>query len=217
MNFENARHNMIEQQIRPWDVLDQTVLDLLTQLPREDYVPEAYRNLAFTDMSIPLPNGQFMMPPRLEARILQALDIKRHETILEIGTGSGYLTAMLATLGLHVYSVEYHQALSQAAGIKLAQHDIANVTLSVGDAANGWNAQAPYDVIVLTGSTPVLPDVFQTHLNVGGRLFAIIGDSPVMEATLITRTGEHEYQSEGILETDIAPLINAPQPERFSF
>ncbi len=217
MNFEIARHNMIEQQIRPWDVLDQTVLDLMMQIPREEYVPVAFRNMAFTDMNIPLAHEQEMMSPKVEARMLQALSVKPHENILEVGTGSGYMTAILSSLGLHVYSVDIHQDLSQAASFNLAKHDISNVTLAVGDAAQGWDAHAPYDVIALTGSTPLLPETFQNSLSIGGRLFAIVGDAPAMQAILVTRTGQHDFQQETLFETVITPLINALQPERFIF
>ena len=217
MNYEIARHNMIEQQIRPWDVLDQTVLDLMMQIPREEYVPEAYKNLAFTDCQIPLAQGQVMMAPKIEARMLQALDVQPHESILEIGTGSGYVTALLASLGMHVYSVEYYQDISQTAGHNLAKHDISNVTLAVEDASHGWDAHAPYDVIAITGSTPVLPENLRNSLNIGGRLFAIVGDSPAMEAVLITRVGEHEFKQQNLFETDLPPLVNAQQPERFIF
>jgi protein-L-isoaspartate(D-aspartate) O-methyltransferase len=170
MNHDEARHNMIEQQIRTWGVLDQTVLDLLAQVPREDFVPAAYRNLAFSDLSIPLGNGEVMMPPRVEARLLQALAIKPHETVLEIGTGSGYFTALLAKLARHVFSVEIQAEFLASARKVLEEHDIYNVSLELGDAARGWDRHAPYDVIVVTGSLPILPESCKTQLKVGGRL-----------------------------------------------
>ncbi len=215
MNLENARFNMIEQQIRPWEVLDQHVLDLLSKLPREDFVPERYRKLAYMDTTIPLGNDQVMMPPRVEARILQALNIQADETVLEVGTGSGYVTALLASLGDHVYSVDINAEMSRTAGDKLADHGISNVTLETGDAARGWDAHAPYDVIVVTGSLPLLPANFKQALKVGGRLVAVVGDSPVMEVVLITREGESEWAQETLFETDLPALINAPEPERF--
>ena len=216
MNLENARFNMIEQQIRPWDVLDQRVLDLLNELPRENFVPQRYRKLAYMDTTIPLGNDQVMMPPRVEARILQALNIQADETVLEVGTGSGYVTALLASLGDHIYSVDINAEMTRTAGDKLADHGISNVTLETGDAARGWDAHAPYDVIVITGSLPLLPVNFKQALKIGGRLVAIVGDSPVMEVVLITRVGESEWAQETLFETDLPALINAPEPERFT-
>ncbi len=215
MNIEQARHNMIEQQIRPWEVLDQKVLDLIADVPREEYVPSAYRNLAFSDMSIPLGFNEVMMPPKLEARMLQSLDIQSGDTVLEIGTGSGYVTTLLAKLARYVYSVDIHEEFVEHARAKLHADGIVNVSIEQGDAAQGWDRYGSYDVIAITGSLPLLPESFQNTLNLGGRLFAIIGDSPVMEATLITRVGEHEFQTEGLFETDLPPLRNALQPERF--
>ena len=216
MNLENARFNMIEQQIRPWEVLDQRVLDLLNELPREDFVPQRYRKLAYTDTAISLGNDQVMMPPRVEARILQALNIQAEETVLEVGTGCGYVTALLASLGEHVYSVDINTEMTRTAGEKLADHGIINVTLETGDAARGWDAHSPYDVIVITGSLPLLPASFKQALKTGGRLVAIVGDSPVMEVVLITRVGESEWAQETLFETDLPALINAPEPERFT-
>ena len=216
MNLENARFNMIEQQIRPWEVLDQRVLDLLNELPREDFVPQRYRKLAYADTTIPLENGQVMMPPRVEARILQGLNIQADETVLEVGTGSGYVTALLASLAEYVYSVDINAEMTRTAGDKLADHGIVNVTLETGDAARGWDAHTPYDVIVITGSLPLLPDNFKQALKLGGRLLAIVGDSPVMEVVLISREGENEWAQETLFETDLPALINAPEPERFN-
>lgn len=216
MKLDQARYNMIEQQIRPWEVMDQRVLDLLNTVPREDFVPPAYRNLAFTDMNIPLDEDQVMMSPKVEARILQALNLQDNETVLEIGTGSGFVTALLAKLAKHVVSVDINPEMTRQAGEKLAAHGIGNVTLETGDAASGWDAHAPYDAIVITGSLPLLPDSFKQALTVGGRLLAIVGDSPAMEVLLITRVGEAEWAQESLFETDLPALINAPQPERFS-
>lgn len=216
-DLEQARFNMIEQQIRPWEVLDEQVLDLMAEVPREDFVPESCRNLAYTDTAIPLGNGQVMMPPKLAARILQALDIQPTETVLEIGTGSGYFTALLARLARHVFSVDINPDMTRQAQEKLAAHGVHNVTLETGDGAQGWERHAPYDVIVLTGSVPVLPDCVREQLKLGGRLLAIVGDSPVMEVRLITRRGEADWTEESLFETDLPPLINAPQPDRFRF
>lgn len=215
MNIEQARHNMIEQQIRTWDVLDQRVLDLIIRTPREDFVPPQYRSLAFNDMEIPLGHDQVMMSPKLEARMLQALHVQADDAILEVGTGSGYVTALLAQLGRHVYSVEIVPELRAGAAEKLARQGINNATVEEGDAAHGWDKHVPYDVIVLTGSVPVLDDTFKKSLNIGGRLFAIIGDAPAMEAVLITRLGDDQWHTESLFETVVPPLINAPEPKRF--
>lgn len=217
MDIEQARFNMIEQQIRTWEVLDQDVLDLLFVIRRERFAPEKWRGLAFADMEIPLGHGQAMWPPKLEARVLQELAPKKTDTVLEVGTGSGYLTALFAAKAQHVYSVEIIPEFSKQTAQTLRSEGISNVTLEVGDAARGWNAHAPYDVIVLTGSVPLLPEVFQQALKQGGRLFAIVGDPPVMAAKLITCVAPGEYSSVDLFETCIAPLVNAPQPERFVF
>ncbi len=217
MNFETARYNMIEQQIRPWSVLDLTVLNLLEEIHREDFVPTDYKTMAFSDFEIPLGNGEHMLAPRVEARLLQELNVQPHETVLEIGTGSGYMTALLAQLALRVFSVEIDQDLGTEAGRKLASHDISNVTLEIGDAANGWDNHAPYDVILLTGSVPKLSEKFEQSLNVNGRLLAVVGDEPNMEVQRITRISDGQFKRENLFETVIPPLKNAPEPERFSF
>lgn len=215
MNIEHVRENMIKQQLRTWEVLDEQLLELLQQVPREDFVPPALRNLAFVDMSIPLDEGQVMMNPKVEARMLQALAVKPGEGVLEVGTGSGYVTALLAKQAKRIYSVEISPLLLQQAGEKLAAHDIKNVVLEQGDAAQGWNTPNMYDVIAITGSLPILPRVFLASMAIGGRLFAIIGDAPVMEATLVTRMSKHNWSREVLFETELPPLKNAQQPERF--
>ena len=217
MDFERARFNMVEQQIRPWEVLDQRVLDLLLRVRREEYVPEAYRALAFADLEIPLGHGEKMLQPKLEARMLQELVLKETDRILEVGTGSGYMTALLASLGGHVYSVEIIPEFSASAAARLAAHAITNVTLEVGDAARGWDKHGPYDAIVLTGSVPILPEAFQNSLKPGGRLIAVVGEPPVMEAQLMTCVTAGVYRTVGLFETCIAPLRNALQPEKFVF
>ena len=217
MDLEQTRFNMVEQQIRTWNVLDQDVLELLYQVKREEFVPAAYRFMAFMDLEIPLEHNAVMLTPKMEARILQELHISKTDRILEIGTGTGYMTALLAKLGAHVYSVEIVPALHRTAKINLQVHDITNTTLEQGDAALGWPDHGPYDVIVLTASTPVLPEAFQQNLAPGGRLFAIIGEEPVMEATLITCTTLGNYHSTRLFETCTAPLKNALQRERFHF
>jgi len=217
MNLAQARHNMIEQQIRPWDVLDQRVLELIDALPRDKFVPTDYLKLAYADVNIPLNHGQVMMAPKIEARMLQALNIKPTDSILEVGTGSGYVTALLAHSGKHVYSVDVYPDFVESAGRKLAELDISNVTLESGDAVNGWDHHAPYDVIAITGSLPVLPDSFLQSLKIGGRLFVVTGQAPVMEAYLITRTAEQGWVKQALFETVLPPLVNAPQPQRFIF
>jgi protein-L-isoaspartate(D-aspartate) O-methyltransferase len=219
--FEQARFNMVEQQIRPWDVLDQAVLDLLYVVPREEFVPPACRSLAFMDLELPLEpgakDGERMMAPRVEARILQELGVRKSDSVLEIGTGSGYLTALLAHRAARVRSVEIKPALAAFGRANLDRHGVDNVVLETGDGARGWPAAAPYDVIVLTGSTPVLPDSLLAQLAPGGRLFAVVGDAPVMVARLVTRTGPGSWSSAELFDTVLAPLQNAEQPARFRF
>ncbi len=223
--LERARFNMVEQQIRTWEVLDPRVLELLFEVHREDFVPPAYRGLAFVDMEIPLGGsgpaaGQAMLSPKVEARIVQELALRKTESVLEIGTGSGYLTALLAKSTRHVTSVEIFHEFSSEARIKLARAGIANASLSVGDAARAQPAAigtGKYDAIVLTGSTPVLPGGFLELLNGGGRLFAVVGDAPVMKARVYTREATGTVTHRDVFETVLAPLANAEQPERFSF
>ena len=208
---------MIKQQLRTWEVLDDQLLELLQQVPREEFVPPAWRNLAFADMNIPLDEGQVMMAPKVEARMLQALAISPDENVLEVGTGSGYVTALLAKQAKQVYSVEISPRLLAQAGEKMRAHNIKNAELEEGDAAQGWDARPAYEVIAITGSLPVLPRTFLESMTIGGRLFAIIGDTPVMEATLVTRVGKHDWSREVLFETELPPLKNAQQPKRFVF
>jgi protein-L-isoaspartate(D-aspartate) O-methyltransferase len=208
---------MVEQQIRPWEVLDQAVLDLLYAVPREDFVPAAYRTLAFADMEIPIGEGEKMMAPKIEARIVQELAPRKHERVLEVGTGSGYLTALLAHRAAHVHSVEIRPALAAFGRGNLERHGADNVTLEIGDAAHGWPTRAPYDAIVLTGSTPVLPRTLLDQLAPGGRLFAVVGEAPVMVARLVTCSAPGAFRSAELFDTLLAPLVNAEQPPRFRF
>ncbi|HKQ24541.1 MAG TPA: protein-L-isoaspartate O-methyltransferase [Burkholderiales bacterium] len=217
MNLEHERVSMVEGQIRPWEVLDQTVLDLLLTIKREEFVPEKYRALAFADMEIPLGHGEVMLAPKVEARMLQELGICKTDKILEIGTGSGHVTALLSKLGGQVVSVERIAEFSQSAARKLAAHEIGNVQLIIGEANEGWSALAPYDAILLTGSVPMLPEFFQRQLAVGGRLLAVVGEEPVMTATLVNRLAAGALNSVGLFETSIPPLWNVKQPERFVF
>jgi protein-L-isoaspartate(D-aspartate) O-methyltransferase len=221
MNFEQARTNMVEQQIRTWEVLDQAVLDLLYVVPREDFVPPSYRTLAFVDMEIPIEEGvkggEKMMAPKMEARIVQELAPRKSERVLEVGTGSGYLTALLAHRAAHVHSVEIRPALAAFGRANLERHGADNVTLETGDAAHGWPTRAPYDVIVLTGSTPVLPKCLLEQLSPLGRLFAVVGEEPVMVARLVTCSAPGAFRSVELFDTLLAPLANAEQPPRFRF
>ncbi len=219
MDMEQARFNMVEQQIRPWDVLDQDVLDLLRQVRREDFVPGQYRELAFSDMEIPLGHGEVMLSPKVEAKILQEVGVKAMDQVLEVGTGSGYMTALLAGMANQGYvrSVEIIPEFSSRAAATLRKQGIENISLEMGDAARGWKRGGPYDVIVLTGSVPVLPEAFQGALKVGGRLFAMVGEAPVMEAQLITCVAEGVYRTANLFETCIPPLKNVMQPQRFVF
>lgn len=217
MNIEQARFNMIEQQIRPWDVLDQDVLDLLVVVKRENFVPAAHKNLAFVDTEIPLPGGQNMFTPKLEARLLQEVKLKKHENVLEIGSGSGYMAALLAYKGRHVTTVEIDPELKALAEKNLADNGVTNVTVELGDGAHGWSQGAPYDVIVISGGLPTLPEAFLQQLKVGGRLVAIIGEAPLMKAQLVTRTGEAGYDTRTLFETNVKMLSKASVPSHFTF
>jgi len=217
MDLEQARFNMIEQQIRPWDVLDETILGLLARVKREDYVPEAYRAMAFMDIEIPLGHGETMLSPKVEARLVQELKLKSSDKVLEVGTGSGYMTALLASLAKHVHSVEIVPEFKAAAEQKLAAHGFTNITLEVGDAARGWAAHAPYDAIVLTGSEPVLADEFLAQLKPGGRLIAFVGTAPAMAARRIQLIEPGVQVAQDLFETSVRALRNAPQAAQFVF
>jgi protein-L-isoaspartate(D-aspartate) O-methyltransferase len=217
INIESARHNMVVSQIRTGSVLDERILELVGRGPRQDFVPDALRNLAFVDMQIPLGHGEVMMAPLVEARLLQELAIKPTDKILEIGTGSGYLTWLLAQLGAKVHSVEIRPEFTDRASGRLAAHGAGNVELEIGDGARGWDKHAPYDVIVVTGSLPMLPDGFKKSLAVGGRMIAIVGQSPAMEAQRITRLTDSSFDTRGLFETDLPALKNAPAPSAFVF
>jgi protein-L-isoaspartate(D-aspartate) O-methyltransferase len=217
MNLELARANMVEQQIRPWEVLDPVVLELLYTVPREEFVPPAMRNLAFADLEIPIGEGEKMMAPKVEARILQGLALRKTERVLEVGTGSGYLTALLARCAAHVHSLEIRPALAAFGRANLERNGTDNVTLEVGDGARGDPRRAPYDAIVLTGSSPVVPAGLREQLLPGGRLFVVVGELPVMVARLITCTAPGTYATVDMFDTVLAPLVNAEQAPRFRF
>jgi len=217
LNTQQARFNMIEQQIRPAEVLDPKVLDIIGRISREDFVPQTYRDLAYADTHIPIGHGQLMMKPIQEGRMLQALNIQPDDKVLEIGTGSGYVTALMACLAKQVVSVEIIPELQQQAQQTLSRNNINNITLETGDAARGWATQAPYSVIAVTGSMPILAEELKQQLNIGGRLFVILGSAPVMTASLITRENEEVWSQEDLFETDLPALANVEQPPAFVF
>jgi len=217
LNVPLARFNMVEQQVRPWEVLDQQVLDGMLRVPREAFVPESYRKLAFADFNIPLGHQQVMMSPTLVGRLLQALALNPNDRVLEIGTGSGYLTALLATAAKHVDSVDIFAEFVSTAQGKLEELEIRNVSLMVGDAAAGWNLNQSYDVIVITGAVPVVPQACLRQLEEGGCLFAVVGTGPVMEAQLISARRPGEWSGEILFETWLPPLIGVSPVAHFVF
>jgi protein-L-isoaspartate(D-aspartate) O-methyltransferase len=217
MNMEQARFNMIEQQIRPWEVLDPEVLRLLSIIKREDFVPAAHKALAFADIELPIGSGQTMLEPKVEARLLQELSLKNTDIVLEIGTGSGYMAALLASKAEYVYSVEIDPALAETAKRNLQAAGVANVGVHLGDGSHGLPAQAPYDAIAVSGSMPALPPELLQQLKIGGRLVAFVGEAPVMHAQLVTRTDEDAFNTINLFETVVAPLGNAQQRGQFVF
>ena len=217
MNFEKARFNMVEQQVRTWAVLDERVLELLETTHREDFVPVRYRKMAFTDMAIPLDHGQNMMKPVVEGRLLQALELKPDETVLEIGTGSGFITACLAQLAKRVVTVDIHEQFTKEAEAKLKEKDIHNVEFETGDVMTGWQPEQAHDVLVVTGSVQDIPDHFRGWVNPNGRMFVICGEAPAMEAKLLTKLNATEWREESLFETDLARLINAEKAPEFEF
>ena len=215
MDVEQARYNMIEQQIRTWDVLDQRILDLVAHVRRENYVPEKYQDIAFADLRIPLGEGNSMMEPKLEARILQTLNIQPDDRALEIGTGSGYLTACLSELADSVVSYDIDETLSKQAGHRLANDEHENISLRIGDAMGELQFNEQFDVIVVTGSLPAMDKRFHDLLKIDGRLFMVVGEAPAMEALLVTRVGENEWSTESLFETELVPLVNTSAPSHF--
>ena len=221
MNVEQARFNMIEQQIRTWDVLNTDVLKTLVAVRREEFVPTAYRSLAFVDTEIPLACGENMLSPKLEARMLQELGLGINESVLEIGSGCGYMAALLASHARHVTTVEIEPALHALAQKNLAAYGITNVEVELGDGARGWAGNAvnaaTYDAILLSGSVPVLPQAFLYQIKIGGRILAVVGDAPIMSARLITRMTVDAWETQTLFETSIKRLRNTEAPSSFHF
>lgn len=221
MDIEKARFNMIEQQIRPWDVLDPDVLNLLHVVKREAFVPEAYKSLAFFDTEIPLPNGENMLAPKFEARMLEEAEVKKHENVLEIGAGSGYMAALLAHMARHVTTVEIDPEIKALAEKNLANYGVTNVDVVLGNGANGYagsgNNGAPYDLIIISGSMPELPQAFLDQLKVGGRVLAVIGKAPIMSAQKTTHEAENKFNTVKLFETNIKPLREIATAKRFKF
>lgn len=216
MNSDAARVQMVSQQVRTWDVLDPRVLDTMGLIDRQIFVPEAFTNVAFADSRIPLARDQVMLSPKVVGRLLQAVEVSPSDSILEIGTGSGYLTACLADLGAQVTSLDIFEDLSAAADAALQKAGITNATLSVGDAFE-YAPRDRFDVIVVTGSLPDDSDRFEKWLAPGGRLFVVAGRAPVMEAQLVTRIDDDTFDRDSLFETDVPALINAPRKRSFAF
>jgi protein-L-isoaspartate(D-aspartate) O-methyltransferase len=217
MNIELARFNMIEQQIRPWDVLNLGVLELLAVVKREDFVPPEHRGMAFVDTEVPLPGGQCMLAPKVEARLLQELAVHKHERVLEIGAGSGYMAALLAHRAQHVTTLEIHPELARFAAANLKRAGLANVSVVTADGSQALPADGPFDVIVLSGSVAEVPEALLAQLKVGGRLTAIVGHEPVMRALLITRNADHGLTRSVLFDTVAARLHGFKEPTRFHF
>jgi protein-L-isoaspartate(D-aspartate) O-methyltransferase len=217
MNFEKARFNMVEQQIRPWEVLDFDVLDLLMSVRREEFVPEAYKSLALSEAEIPLGHGASMLIPVIEGKILQAIQVKRSDKVLEVGAGSGYFAALLAARADWVRTVEIEPELVKMAHDNLKRYGVENVIVEEGDAIRGWPGNAPYDLIVVSGGVPYIPETLLQQLKVGGRLFAFVGEPQLMTATLVTQVSEGNFRTESLFENAVPMMRNAPQKSQFKF
>ena len=218
MDITQARKNAIDNQIRPWGGLDYIANNALRDIHREDFVPENYKNLAFADIEIPLTDKAKMLSPKIEGRLLDALKIKKNETVLEVGTGSGYLTAVLSKLCKSVTSVEIDEELSNSAQQKLKDLDISNVTLEVGDASKGWKRSTDFfDVVVISTSVPKITGRFFHLLNVGGRIFVVEGKGKVMSAKIITRLSEHKWETKSLFETQLDVMQGLETAAKFKF
>jgi protein-L-isoaspartate(D-aspartate) O-methyltransferase len=220
MDFEKARSNMVEQQVRPWDVLDPRVLEVIGDIPREDFTPDQYKKLAYVDTRIPIGHYEehhcSMANPVIEGRILQEMNVQPDDLVLEIGTGSGYLTACLARLGRHVDTVDINEELTEMAENNLQKLGISNVNFSTGDASKGWSQKRNYDVIVISAAMKRIPESYKKLLKPGGRLFVVTGEAPAMTAYRVTRTGDKEWSVEELFETWIEPIIE-PVKQQFIF
>jgi len=216
LDMEIARFNMIEQQIRPWEVLDPEVLEVLAKVKRELFVPAAFKALAFADLELPIGNGQTMLPPKIDARVLQEVGVRSTDSVLEVGTGSGYMAALLAAQAEYVFTVEIDPVLAEMARHNLRLAGVANVSVEIGDASRGWSGPSPYDVIVISGSLPELPNEFLQQLKPGGRLLGFIGAPPAIDARLVICTNDRAYNTINVFETVIAPLT-AKHRQRFIF
>ena len=215
-NADVARQNMIENQVRPWEVLDPRVLDVLAAVRREDFVPARYRSVAFADMALPIGHGETMMKPTIEGRLLQALELDSDDRVLEIGTGSGFMTACLARLAGAVTSIEIHADLAEAARARVAASGAKNVRIEVAEAMLGFDTAERFDAVVVTGAVYSLPDRLRAWVAPAGRLFAIVGESPAMQAMLYTRADASHWREESLFETDLAYLKHAEPPRRFA-
>jgi len=217
MNIEQARLNMVENQVRPWEVLDGRVLDVISRVRREDFVAPEHRQLAFADLCLPLGHGEVMMKPVVEGRVLQALELQPTDRVLEIGTGSGFLTACLATLSAQVTSVDMHADFTTAAGQRLRTAGIANTSLVTAEAVHAWQPEGLFDALVVTGAVFEIPPRWLTWLKPGARALVVRGLSPVQHATLLTHEGAGRYREEILFETDLPYLTHAEPPQRFVF
>lgn len=217
MNIEQARLNMVENQVRPWEVLDARVLDVIARVRREDFVAAEHRQLAFADLCLPLGHGEVMMKPVVEGRVLQALELLPTDRVLEIGTGSGFLTACLASLSAHVTSVDIHADFTAAAQQRLQASGVGNTSLVTDDAVNTWQPDALFDALVVTGAVHAIPPRWTTWLKPGARMLVVRGDSPVQHAVLLTHEGAGRCREEALFETDLPYLVHAAPPPRFVF
>ena len=217
MNIEQARFNMIEQQVRPWDVLDQRILNLLSSIPREEFVGDANRHRAFMDIELPIGDGEKILPPRMQARLAQELAVKDGDRVLQLGIGSGYITAILASLADHVFAVDNQEILKEHARRCLDSQNIDNVTLSVADACNGWADSAPYDAILMTAAVPAVPESIKQQLKAGGRLLAIVGTEDLQEAILYEKLSDGTWKESSLFDCKVPFMQNIERPSSFVF
>lgn len=217
LDLDSARSNMLVNQIRAWEVLNPEILDTIAAVPRERFVPDRFRHLAFADELLPIGHGQVMFAPKYEGRFLQALDIQAADRVLEIGTGTGYMAALLGRRARQVVSVELYEDFVAGATQRLRGQGYQNVRVVLGDGCDGWPQEGPYDVMLVTGSLPTLPESLLSQLKPGGRLGVIVGQSPVMQAQVITKTASGSPATSNLFEADLPPLVNAVAPDPFEF